>query len=158
MAVRFVPNLDYIFELDTVQQQTEIDDAVVRLLQGWGRACRGEFRHLSYARVQLEPATPTETVGSVLSEDELNLLDHALSKLRLEQPDYFELLHLRYMRSKKISQICEEVDRSSKVVRKRLTMLNSLVYNLVSKEYGGKKRLALSARVFGSKFVSSLQS
>lgn len=158
MAVRFVPNLDYIFELDTAQQQPEIDDAVIRLLQGWGRACRGEFRHLQYARVQLEEATPSEVVGSILSEDELTLLDHALSKLKTEQPEYFELLHLRYMRSRKISQICSELERSSKVVRKRLGLLNSVVYNLVAVEYGGKKRLSLSARVFGSKFVSSLQS
>lgn len=154
----FAPNIEYILDLDTVQQLTEIEDAVIRLLQGWGYVCSGELRRLGYSRIVLGAINSKVVVGSQLTDDEVLIVDRIVTRLRADQLEFHDLLKMRFLQRLTIKQIGDNVGRSSKVVRKRLGLLNTLVYNLLAYEYSSKKRLAIAARVFGSDFVSSLQS
>ena len=87
-------------------------------------------------------------------DDEVDALDLAMEQLKADLPDYFELLSLRYIYNKRLDAIGKVIDRSRKVLLKRLDLAWRLVYNALAQNLGYEQRYTISTKIFGEEIAA----
>ncbi len=155
MGAKYYPNLSYLFSLDIAEEKIEVESLMIDVLRSWGYIChRYGSAHLGYSSANIFMTKYTDFGYIKLSDDEINAVDQAMVQLKEDLPDYFELLSMRYIYFKRINTIGKVIDRSRKVVEKRLGLAWRLVYNALAQILGYEQRHTISMKIFGEEIAT----
>lgn len=141
---RFLPKISQLFDLDPVEDKYEYRCLIKEILQAWGSYNRGEYKHLSYARMHWEYGAHLKKV-TMLSPDEQRLMDESMALLLEVSPALFELLKLRYIQGKTYSYIgAHHLRLTERSARRHINLSERMIYNVLASLYGSDKRQTIS--------------